>query len=725
LVLRRKRNCIFNKRGATSILESLVAIGISITIVSGYLITIESHYKIHETNETDLKVKSQTVMESITGSTGKSKSFNLNWEKDNSLIKVLGLRASNVVEYGIIEINSTSGESQIVSDRYPKDVIGIENTCFIGGTKIVMSDKSYKNIEEINIGDLVKSYDELKKEIVDKKVIQVFHHSPEEMGEYYLLINDILGVTPNHNIYSDNGWKTADNLKIGDSLFSPSSNFKVESIAKIFEKTNTYNFEVEGNHNYFVVMQKNDILVHNAPVPPPQLYADAGGPYSYTSHCPVSFSATANGGVGPYIYQWDFDYDFENFDIDAEGKNPQYTYTTCGFYNVLLKVTDSMGTSVTDSTTAECNMVVNAYPIADPGKNNDDCNCYKGVKNQPITFDASGSKDGDECGYTIVGYEWDWGLGTGYDPVMYNTPIVYHTYNSSGDYTVILRVTDNENSKSTDTVTVNVFDDYPDLEAKLHWFDTDGLGPGKQIMLNAEESLYAQEYAFYKIEGETVTELRARSTDPFFILPNAENPVVIKLVIWDSMNNVDSIIKTVQANTFDDDYVKPTQEPWILTGKFIYPNNEQIKFIPYGNDYFVELSNENTTEPGVSRFIYEVKQKSNTNFFILDQNKILRSPSNKDSNVNKMYQLIKEDLGLTSIKSFYNFKLEIFREGVKMKEFGYNYSNAFEVQSSSINALVRIPPMSSDGITIIHPSYYPVEIIVYVFIGGSPPDPDS
>jgi len=60
-----------------------------------------------------------------------------------------------------------------------------------------MDDESYKNIEDIVIGDTVKCYDQIKREIVDSAITHVFHHLPEEMGEYYLVINDQLRVTPN------------------------------------------------------------------------------------------------------------------------------------------------------------------------------------------------------------------------------------------------------------------------------------------------------------------------------------------------------------------------------------------------------------------------------------------------------------------------------------------------------------------------------------------------
>ena len=46
--------------------------------------------------------------------------------------------------------------------------------CFLAGTRIMLSDGSYKNIEDMKIGDSVKSYDLSKKIIVDSNVTMTF-----------------------------------------------------------------------------------------------------------------------------------------------------------------------------------------------------------------------------------------------------------------------------------------------------------------------------------------------------------------------------------------------------------------------------------------------------------------------------------------------------------------------------------------------------------------------
>jgi PKD repeat protein len=61
------------------------------------------------------------------------------------------------------------------------------------------------------------------------------------------------------------------------------------------------------------------------------------------------------------------------------------------------------------------------------------------ISNQPVTFNASLSYD-DQYG-TIASYEWNFGDS---NTTTVTNPIVLHTYTSPGNYTVTLKVTDNE-----------------------------------------------------------------------------------------------------------------------------------------------------------------------------------------------------------------------------------------------------------------------------------------
>ncbi len=136
-----------------------------------------------------------------------------------------------------------------------------EESCFLKDTKIEMADGALKNIQDITIDDSVKAYDESSGEWKSGKVVEVFHHRPYEMTDYYLVINNDLRVTPNHPIYFDGEWIQIGELKIGDVC----SGNVITSIQKVYERETTYNFEVETYHTYNVVWgQQSTALVHNA-----------------------------------------------------------------------------------------------------------------------------------------------------------------------------------------------------------------------------------------------------------------------------------------------------------------------------------------------------------------------------------------------------------------------------------------------------------------------------
>jgi hypothetical protein len=138
----------------------------------------------------------------------------------------------------------------------------IGGNCFLAGTKITMASGTYKNIENIVEGDIITAYDEINKKATNSEVIATFHHTPDEMPDYYLIVNGQLRVTPNHRMYINNEWKTAGELGMGDKLLNLlGEEVIVFSLEKVYEKVPTYNLEIEKHHNYFA----EDILVHNGP----------------------------------------------------------------------------------------------------------------------------------------------------------------------------------------------------------------------------------------------------------------------------------------------------------------------------------------------------------------------------------------------------------------------------------------------------------------------------
>jgi len=147
---------------------------------------------------------------------------------------------------------ATGGKLNFSIDLSGEHIIRIEpEACFLAGTRITMADGSMKFIEDVEAGDSVLSYNPEERKFESSKVLKTFRH---EDSSGYFVINGVLHVTPNHLVYSG-GWKRAGLLQKGDTLF----NGRVHTIEKVYEKAETYNLEVDENHDYFA----EGFLVHN------------------------------------------------------------------------------------------------------------------------------------------------------------------------------------------------------------------------------------------------------------------------------------------------------------------------------------------------------------------------------------------------------------------------------------------------------------------------------
>ena len=129
--------------------------------------------------------------------------------------------------------------------------------CFVGGTKVLLSDGSWKEIEKIKTGDNVKTFaDPGSRQLVDGKVTATFEH----LVDGYLLINDHLRVTPEHLIYASGAFREAGLLKPGDLMLNYRGQIEeVKSIKKIGGLVKVYNLTIDPQHTYFA----DGIYVHN------------------------------------------------------------------------------------------------------------------------------------------------------------------------------------------------------------------------------------------------------------------------------------------------------------------------------------------------------------------------------------------------------------------------------------------------------------------------------
>ena len=152
-----------------------------------------------------------------------------------------------------------------------------KDCCFIAGTKILMADGSLKNIEEVKVGNIVKSFNEKNVNIEDKKVLSIDTPIHDDM----IRLNFENGIsntnTQDHPYYvKEKGWCSykpkltlerynisAQQLEEGDVVYYyEDDSLKEIKLTKITEQpgeVQTYNLRVEDNHTYFA----NNVVVHN------------------------------------------------------------------------------------------------------------------------------------------------------------------------------------------------------------------------------------------------------------------------------------------------------------------------------------------------------------------------------------------------------------------------------------------------------------------------------
>lgn len=237
---------------------------------------------------------------------GMSCDIDTGWVKGDRAIKLGDRGVSVVAEYGQSTLNPALGDklrigyvsgiysypctktyygSVCISEGFPNYFFGCpscmrtgfepqKDTCFSSGTRIIMSDGSEKNIENIEVGEFVLSYNERTRENTISRVGKVFHHKDLGNEDYYLNINNILNATPNHPFFVNGLWKEARDIKLGDVLKDNYWNdVLVKSVDKIYENTETYNLEVEKTHTYYA----EGILVHNKCFPEGTMISMADG----------------------------------------------------------------------------------------------------------------------------------------------------------------------------------------------------------------------------------------------------------------------------------------------------------------------------------------------------------------------------------------------------------------------------------------------------------------
>jgi hypothetical protein len=155
------------------------------------------------------------------------------------------------------------------------------------------------------------------------------------------------------------------------------------------------------------------------------------------------------------LYEWDWDYNGVTFNPSGDtGVTQSHVWLDDGVYLVAVQVTDDDG----DEDIATLSVTVNDLgPTAEAGPDQ--------VTNMGQTIDVVGSGS-SSWPDAITLYEWDWTTDGIYDVT--GVTATSPAYNTPGIYTVTLRVTDDDLSTDTDTLTVEVLE-YHHIAVEPDW----------------------------------------------------------------------------------------------------------------------------------------------------------------------------------------------------------------------------------------------------------------
>jgi hypothetical protein len=200
---------------------------------------------------------------------GLIESLRLNIKKPNGIalvlvpsIQLVEQTAKDFEDYGMEKVTKWSGDN--IPDPYA--------TTIVAGTQILLSDKTdlsildkvdtllideclrkntlistdngYIKIQNIKIGDLVKSFNIKTQRIEYKPVLNIWKNliksnSYEEFLEIELENGNVVQLTPNHKVYTDIGYKRADELSENDNILIINSSKWVNLRCKyLYAKTN-------------------------------------------------------------------------------------------------------------------------------------------------------------------------------------------------------------------------------------------------------------------------------------------------------------------------------------------------------------------------------------------------------------------------------------------------------------------------------------------------------
>jgi hypothetical protein len=132
---------------------------------------------------------------------------------------------------------------------------------FGAGNKVLLANGYEKNIESVEVNDVVVSYNEITSEFEPKRVLKTFNRS---LSNYYL-INDLKVRADEIINIKNKGWMFVKDIILSDYIVTyDDSEYIVETISKVYDTDKFYSILIEDNHNFIV---DGLLVVHNPAKP--------------------------------------------------------------------------------------------------------------------------------------------------------------------------------------------------------------------------------------------------------------------------------------------------------------------------------------------------------------------------------------------------------------------------------------------------------------------------
>lgn len=169
--------------------------------------------------------------------------------------------------------------------------------CFPAGTK-VHTGTGMKNIEEIQVGEMVWTYNEETREVSLQEVVQTMERESDHTVLLYTH-DEVIETTAQHPFYTPKGWTDAGELVEGDSIQTKNDEpVRINKVEFKYEPKKVYNFEVGDWHTYFVGTLA--WLVHNVCLP---VLARGGVEYAQRILKGIKFNKTMEAKLGDEFWR--------------------------------------------------------------------------------------------------------------------------------------------------------------------------------------------------------------------------------------------------------------------------------------------------------------------------------------------------------------------------------------------------------------------------------------